>query len=228
VYATLLLPFIENKTSVQFLFQQLFQSGDAKLKYSTMLLFLRNGKPIPDSLPGYFAAMEDYRYQLYTDLKDIDRQDIFPGNYNNHLALAKSKLLDVKPFGKPDSLVYLDRLPATQKINKGFVYFFKYKQKKDDDFWKIAAVGLVPGDPKRFDFDDTETDEKKLSGHNDYAEDDNIDLTELSDTKLKDEEAVTDQLNAALKRLLYSTHKSAKEFYDNKENDRNGVEFTRK
>ncbi|MEJ0105690.1 MAG: TraB/GumN family protein [Bacteroidota bacterium] len=227
VYAALLLPFREKNPAVQSLFQGLLQSGDAKLKYSTMLLLLQNNKPIPDSLPAYFAAMDDYRYEMYSDFKDINKGDKFPAKYNNHLDLAKSKLLDSKSYDKPDSLVYIDRLPATQRTNKGFIYFFKYKQKKDDDIWKIATVGLVPADSTQFEFDDNETGpESPLSYYSN--EDDNTDFTELTDTKLKDDEPVADQLNAALKKLLFSMHKSAKEFYDTKENSRNGLEINRK
>ena len=41
----------------------------------------------------------------------------------------------------------------------------------------------------------------------------------FSDTKIKDEESVTDQLNKELKRVLYSRRKSAKEFYDKNSTD---------
>jgi len=37
--------------------------------------------------------------------------------------------------------VYLARLKAEYKNKKGFVYFYKYKTKKDDMAWKLASVG---------------------------------------------------------------------------------------
>lgn len=216
VYANLLLPYRDKNTAVQTLFQQLLQSGDDELKYSTMLLLLRNGKAIPDSLPAWFAAKDKYRYELYSDLKEINRSEKFPEKYNNHLDLAKSKLLDSKLYDKPDSLVYLDRLPATLKSNKGFVYFFKFKKKKDDDIWNIASVGLVPENPKQFEFD--ETDKTGVSA---YYDDDITDFTELGDSKLKEDEPEADQLKTALQKLLYSTHRSARNFYDKEEGNYN-------
>ncbi|MBS1575345.1 MAG: TraB/GumN family protein [Bacteroidetes bacterium] len=213
IYATLLLPYRDKNASVQTLFQQLLQSGDDELKYSIMFLLLRNNKEIPDSLPAYFAAKEKYRYELYSDLKEISRSEKFPDKYNNHLDLAKSKLLDTKLYDKPDSLVYLDRLQAALKSNKGFVYFFKYKKKKDDDIWSIASVGLVPEDPKQFEFDNETGQEAGGIYYDDYISD----FTELSDTKLRDDEPEADQLKTALKKLLYSTHSSAKNFYDKEE-----------
>ncbi|MBS1609500.1 MAG: TraB/GumN family protein [Bacteroidetes bacterium] len=213
IYATLLLPYLDKNASVQTLFQQLLQSGDDELKYSIMFLLLRNNKEIPDSLPAYFAAKEKYRYELYSDLKEISRSEKFPDKYNNHLDLAKSKLLDTKLYDKPDSLVYLDRLHAAVKSNKGFVYFFKYKKKKDDDIWSIASVGLVPEDPKQFEFDN----ETGQGAGGIYYDDYISDFTELSDTKLREDEPEADQLKTALKKLLYSTHSSAKNFYDKEE-----------
>ena len=223
VYATLLLPYRDKNAAVQTFFQQLLESGDDELKYNTMLLLLRKGNEIPDSLPAYFAALDNYRYELYSDLKEINRSEKFPGQYNNHLDLAKSKLLDSKLYDKPDSLVYLDRLPATLKSNKGFVYFFKYKKKKDDDVWNIASVGLVPENPKQFEFDN-ESDKQECSA---YYDDDIRDFTEFGDIKLKEDEPEADQLKTLLKKLLYSTHKSAKGFYD-KEDGRYNLNFNRK
>ncbi|MGC4039194.1 MAG: TraB/GumN family protein [Chitinophagaceae bacterium] len=213
VYATLLLPYFDKSTPVQSLFQQILQSGDEKLKYSTMLLLVRNGKDVPDSLVTFFASKDQYRYELFSDLKDIDKINEFPSQYNNHLDLARSKLLDLKTYDKPDSLVFIDSLPATVKQYKGMVYFFKYKQKKDDDVWKIASAGLVPEDPARFEFDD--------------VNDESIYFNEMSDTKIKEDEPIAGQLQTALKKLLYLTHSSAKEFYD-KEDSRYDIRSLRK
>ena len=158
LYATLLLPFWDSNPAVQPLFRQLLSSGDKKVTYNTMMLLLRNKKPFPDSLPGYFASQDNYRYKLYCDLVETGMEQKFPSAYNNHIDLAKSKLLDKKSYDKPDSVVYLDRLHTQAKNKKGFIYFFKYKNKKDDASWKIASVGLVPEDAKQFEF---EKDDKK-------------------------------------------------------------------
>jgi hypothetical protein len=69
LYATLLLPFWETNPAVQRLILQMLQSEDKQLKYRTMLLLLHHNKPFPDSLPGYFGSLDEYRYPLYRDLK---------------------------------------------------------------------------------------------------------------------------------------------------------------
>lgn len=215
LYATLLMPYWDTNPPVQSLFKHLLLSTDKRVKYNTTMLLLRNNKPYPDSLVKYFAGMDDYRYELYTDLKTVGKEIKFPRQYNNHIDLAKSKLLAEKIYDKPDSLVYIDRLPAAIKGKKGFIYFFKYKTKKDDASWKIATAGLVPENPVQFEFD---KEEKKSAGYfsmyNNYASRDNYDFTGFSETKIKEEETVTEQLSKELKRMLYARRKSAKEFYD--------------
>ena len=117
---------------------------------------------------NYFAGMDNYRYELYTDLKTIGKGAKFPGQYNNHIDLAKSKLLSEKAYDKPDSIVYIDRLPAEVKNKKGYVYFFRYKTKKDDANWKIAMAGLIPEDAGQFEFEKEEikTGEYSFAYHN--------------------------------------------------------------
>ena len=226
LYATLLLPFWDIHPAVQPLLKQMLQSGDKRLQYRTMLLFLQGNKPFPDSLLNFFAGLDDYRYELYNDLRDLSRTTRFPVKYNNHLDLAKSSLLDKKSSAKPDSLIYLDRLPAEFKGRKGFIYFYKYKAKKDDLSWKLATAGLTPEDPKLFEYEDNNPiglarfDYSFLHSarHKPY------DFTGFTDTKIEEDEGLSKQLNKALKRLLYSHRKSAKEFYD--DNDRSGGNFS--
>jgi uncharacterized protein YbaP (TraB family) len=219
LYATLLLPYQETNASIQPLIQQMLKSNDKKLKYSTTLLLIRNNKPYPDSLLTYFASLDDYRYQLYTDLKEMGKADKFPALYNNHLDLGRSALLHKKSSGKPDSLVFVDRLRASFKDKQGFIYFYKYKTRKDDLSWKLATVGLVPDNPKQFEFED-ENPINSPAFKFSYFNSSNLnryDFTSFSDTKIKEDEPLTNQLSEALKKILYSRRKSAKEFYEDNE-----------
>jgi uncharacterized protein YbaP (TraB family) len=214
LYATLLLPFWETNTSVQPLIQQMLRSNDKQLKYSTMLLLLQHNKPFPDTLLNYFGSLDDYRYELYTDLKKMKKQERFPALYNNHLDLGRSSLLDKETYGKPDSIVYIDRMAAEYKNKKGFIYFYKYKTKKDDLAWKLATVGLISEDPKQFEIEDDrpccqfDLSWLELKQYGLY------DFTEFTDTKIEEDEPIMKQLNKALKKLLYSRRNSAKKFYD--------------
>ena len=217
LYATLLLPYEQTNVNVKALLQQMLRSNDKEVKYNTMLLLLRNNKAIPDSMTDYFATLDKYRYQLYKDLKKINKSDKFPARFNNHLDLGKSKLMEEKSYDRPDSVVYLDRLAADIKGNKGFVYFYKYKSKKDDLTWKLATVGLVPQDPTSFEFENTgKPDLANFYSPMNFRTSDyyRYDFTNFTDTRIKDDEPLTGQLKKTLKKLLYSKRKSAKEFYE--------------
>lgn len=219
LYATLLLPFWQSNAAVQPLIQQMLKSNDKRLKYNTMLLLLQHDKPFPDSMLVYFAGLEDYRYELLTDLKRLKKADKFPDVFNNHLDLGRSALMDKKSYGKPDTLVYIDRLHAEYAGKKGFIYFYKYKLKKDDLIWKLAVVGLTPEDPKQFEYKDTVNAKFKDIDFSlfSFGEYNRYDFTGFRDTKIEMDEPVEKQLNRELKKLLYSRRKSAKQFYEDSE-----------
>ncbi|HEV8508548.1 MAG TPA: TraB/GumN family protein, partial [Chitinophagaceae bacterium] len=215
LYAKLLLPFWDKNVSVPDLFQQVMKSGDKKLRYAIMILLIKNNKPVADSTLNYFAAMDDYRYILYRDLKKMDRLKVFPARYDNKTDLAKSKLMDSKTYGRPDSVVFLDKLPAKFKTEQGYVYFFKYKQRKDDPVWKIATAGLISKNPKQLEIDDTIFSRKNVISKNGFLPpNDSYDFTSFTDTKLIVDQPLSDQLDKELKIMLYSRRKSAKEFYN--------------
>jgi uncharacterized protein YbaP (TraB family) len=206
-YATLLMPFWDKNPAAQQFISQLLKSSDKRLKYSTAMLLLRNHKTLPDTMLNYFAAMDEYRYELYSDLRTNKLLNLFPSNFNSQVQLAKSKLFNVSSnYNTPDSLVYLDKLPVQFKERNGFVFFFKYRNKKDDNTWRFASVGIIPNDAKQFEFDG-----KKLS----YWQEQQYDFTDLSNTKLDNETPVATQLKKALRKMLYSKRNSALQFYGN-------------
>jgi len=223
LYEKLLLPFWKMKPGVPIFFDQLLQTNDKKLRYNTMLLLIQNGQPVADSVLNYFAASDDYRYTLYNDLEECDQVGLFPKQYNSQLVLAKSKLINTKSYNRPDSIAYLDRLPAEFNSKQGLIYFFKYKEKKDDPLWKIATVGLLPKDTTQFEIKDGS------SSDDDYNDgtDDEYDFTSFTETKIIENEPVLTQLNTQLKKMLYSRRKSAKEFYDVSKNNLEGFSSLR-
>lgn len=214
LYARLLLPFRTLQPAVDVLIGQMLRSGDKRLRYNTMLLLLEKSQSYPDTMLNYFAAMDEYRYELYNDLKERKKLSLFPTRYNNHIDLGRSLLNRRTTYGKPDSLVYLERLRAEHKGKKGFIYFYKYKVKKDDLSWKLAYAGLTPEDETKFDFD-----EQGISGWTwAYTGSTRMySFSELSETKLSDDVPLDQQLRKALKRILYSRRDSAKEFYKDEE-----------
>ncbi len=223
LYARLLIPFWQKNKPVQELLTKMLSVQDKELKLTTAILLLKNNQPVPDTLFTYLASLDMYRYKLYTELQKINQEKLFPAIYRNHIDLGRSKLIALSSsYNRPDSVHYVDRLPATIKDKKGFVYFFKYKVKKDDAGWKLATVGLVPEDPMLIDWKKSTVAKTRYAYDNDYEYDyesysygkKGYDNTSFSQIKLKDDEPLADQLARQLKRFLYSFRKSARMFFD--------------
>jgi hypothetical protein len=78
------------------------------------------------------------------------------------------------------------------KESKGFVYFFKYKPARDDD-WQIGISGIQPSDPSTLN---TSTEFVSLTGK-----------------KLRPSLPIATQFDDQLKKLIFSKRKSAAAFY---------------
>ena len=220
-YATLLLPFAEKEPGVMQFVNQLLQLNNHRTKYNTMLLLLKQNKDVPDSLISYFAELDDYRYELYRDLVLLDMRNRMTGKFRDRQLLAKSKLYYYS-FSKPDSLVLLDSLPAYVKDDSGWIYFYKYKQQKEDLVWKIATVGLLSNDSRKFEVNESlESDEEIGDGSRisyyawQYQRKDSF--TSLTDSRLKEDEPVKPMLEKELRRIVLSQYRSGKEFFTGNE-----------
>ena len=66
---------------------------------------------------------------------------------------------------------------------------------KDDVAWQLASAGLQPENPREIDVE-------------------NEDFVEIEKRKLENDRPMRDQLEQALKELLYSKHPSAYGFYE--------------
>ena len=195
-YSVLLMPFYEKNKNVQQFFSRMLQSKDDFVKMDAAVLMLRNNKDVPDSILNSLAANDKHLGVLFYKLEQAGRLDKFPGAYKNQMALARSYMVAQSDRNKIDSIVFLNKVTASLKGKTGMMYFFKYRIKKTDD-WKIGISGLQP------------VNENELS--------DGEDLSLLTNKRLKAYEPQVEQLNQQLKKILFSFHKSAKNFFLNDE-----------
>ena len=145
---------------------------------------------------GFFmalAAKDATRGSLFKSLDKAKRLDKFPAKYKTQLDIARSYLLADKNYASIDSVVFISKQLVDYNQKKGTVYFFKYRVKKADD-WKIGISGLQPENLKEV-------------GSNDK-------LCFMTDKKIKEDKPLNEQFQDLLKKILFSTHKSAKNFYE--------------
>jgi hypothetical protein len=149
---------------------------------------------VADSIFTSLAAKDQYRSRLYANLERIKRIDVFPAAYNNQEALAKSFLLNDGNKEKFYEIVLVGKRLVELKEKKGYVYFFKYKLSKDDD-WQMGISGIQPANVK-------------LVNSND-------DLVRLTGKKNNTNELVIEQFEKQLKELVFGKRKSAISFFEN-------------
>jgi len=211
-YETLLLPYWDKNAGIAAFFDDVMKLKNKRLRFNTMLLLLRNKKPLADSLLNAYAADEAYRIDLYRRLKAAKMLDKFPAKYNTQLDLVKSAIANTSTYNKYDSLVLLEKMPVQYNNKKGVVYFFKYKNKKEEKQWKILSYGLQPDNAKDFD---EENDDFVTTASYTYGPNAN--------NKLDDGKPVKEQLQKLLKNMLYKMHPSAEMFFGSGYDDDNDV-----
>jgi hypothetical protein len=211
--AALLMPAWNTDPAIPAFIDHLMQSADNQLRYKVMLLLLRNKKPVADTMLGFFARNDDYRYQLYHDLHKAKLGARFPSGYQQ-VDLAKSELLQLRSYNVPDSIAYIDKLPVAVNGRKGYVLFFRYKEKKDDNGWKLATVGMVPEDAAKYRLDFPPSTE----------DDDSFDFTAFRNSRFRMELPAKEQLQKELKKQQYAKRRSGSRFYGS---ERSYFDFSR-
>ena len=218
LYAKLLIPFMEADPQLRTMMNQLLQSADDRLKYSIAYTLLQMKKPVADSILNYFAKSDVYRYQLYMDLDFIGQLEKFPGNLDKE-SLAKSSLMSTRPYSLPDTISFLQKMETTYREKQGLIYFYKYKDKKDDPDWKIAYSGIMSPEEKKYYFISAKEkyDKYVLTGNYDP-----YDISSFTDLKLTEDKPVEKQLKKVVKRLQYAATRNAEFFYQTE----NGYSYT--
>jgi uncharacterized protein YbaP (TraB family) len=163
-YAQLLIPFYDKNSGVADFFKTLMKTTNESLLYETLILLLKNNKPVNDSLYLHFARLDAYRNQLFHELNEMNKKEKFPKEYSSPEQIARSVAFRYYSE-KPDSIVYLDKITVSDKDGTGDVYFFKYRKQKHDNFWNIAMAGRLPANIDSVDLWDysfIETSSRKL------------------------------------------------------------------
>lgn len=195
-YAILLMPFYKTEPALEKFYTKLLQSRDTSLQLEAATQLIKNKLPVADSILVNMAKQDKYCSQLLDNLEDIKRTDLFPAAYKKQVDIARS-ILNNDAYSASDKPVETEPAGSTF-VNihgqKGYVYFFRYKTKDDED-WQMGLSGIQP------------ENKNEVSGNSDF--------TTLTDKKITDEKPEAEQFNEQLKKLLIKEHRSGKNFYGN-------------
>ncbi|HEY8388271.1 MAG TPA: hypothetical protein VIK74_06685, partial [Parasegetibacter sp.] len=194
-YAVLLLPFYESNLQVQKYFERLLTSTDGGLQLFTVIRMLKQKLAVPDSIIKSVASKDEYRGRLLAELEEIGQTDKFPAEFRKQEDVARSMLLRGSRFQKFYAIELFDKIRLNHKNKTGYVYLFKYKLMKDDD-WMIGISGLQP------------LDTRMVSGKGE--------LVKLTGVHLNGPDPVSDQFMEQVKRLQFSKRRSAEYFFNSR------------
>lgn len=203
-YATLLIPFYGKNPAVNKYFDKLLQSKNPTVQLTAAAMLVQNRQPVPDSLLQSLAAKDAYRARLLKKLETAKQPALFPSHYRQQEMLARSVLLNDKSADRFAAIELLGKQQVKTKEQAGWVYCYKYKLKKEDD-WKIGLSGIQPLDTREVSSNDL--------------------LVSMTDKKLKADVPVNEQVQEQLKKLLFAKHKSAEAFFEDNSYARMGREY---
>ena len=150
-------------------FNKLFKIQDYKLLTSVYANLAKNNIEVDKKAWNYLAEDVINYANLYNELKDINRLDLFPNDDQLQEKIAKSMLYNYSFNFSKDTLEYITKKEVTVKNEAGYVYFFKSKKPKDDN-WSLDYIGLQP-----LDLQKVNTNYVTKEKNNKIAKDKNID-----------------------------------------------------
>ena len=192
-YSVLLSPFYDTHPVIPKFFDKQLQSKDMDVRLDAAIVLVRNNKKVADSIFLQIAAKDKYRAVLLKRLENIKHTELFPAKYHNQDSIARALLLNDKSEDKFYAIVPAGRQYVTLTSEKGYVYFYKYKVNKDDE-WHMGISGVQPADTSKISASDL--------------------LVKMTDKKIKPGVPESEQFNDQLTRLMFEQHNSAQNFFE--------------
>ncbi len=163
-YSIMLIPFY-NKSNVQEFFLRLYQIKDLKVKTDIFCELTKKNIKLPNDILNELAEDLVNRNYLFEKLSDIKRPELFPEKYKNQNLMIESLLYNSNFNLEKDSMQFISKHLVTVKDNSGYVYFYKSKKEKDDD-WELDYAGIQPENLDEINIDKTVFEKgKKIEKH---------------------------------------------------------------
>ncbi|MDP2388641.1 MAG: TraB/GumN family protein [Bacteroidota bacterium] len=146
--AILIEPFL-NETGAKQIITKMQNINGLRTRSSILTYMLSKGHTFPDSVLNKLSSSEESRTYFYKRLKKYEKENIFDKKYLNQKDFAYALIFgNMKLDKKEDTVVFVEKRDITIKNRKGSVYFYKLKQKKDNNY-TIHAAGLFPDNSKQ-------------------------------------------------------------------------------
>ena len=132
-----------NDASSNQLLQRFLKTEDLYLKNVAALCLVRNGQPADPKELEKLAASNDYRLDLYNDLKDLKKEKLFPSRYLSQRYFAESELYAYATDDySPSSMEYLGERLAELNGQKMRFFLFRIGFDYDEDEEQESYLGI--------------------------------------------------------------------------------------
>jgi uncharacterized protein YbaP (TraB family) len=143
-YATVLIPYQKNKDVAAFL--KKFESlKNYKVRNEVFCRMQKQGYPVDTAIWSELASDPVNVALLYETMEDWNLLELYPQRYIQQKSFAKALLFSYGFDFEEDSLMFVCKRIINDGKDSGYVYFFKTKEKGDDD-WELNYIGLQPLD----------------------------------------------------------------------------------
>ncbi len=147
-FALILAPFYETDEAVKNYFGKLIKIKNENTLLKISLILLKNKIPVNDTIWKHYSKNTASRAQLYEELTKLKAIDKFDKKYISQEEFCKATISNLITYSEnsndydadrtiqkkqPDTLVFLSKIEAHNKYDKGYIYFFKrldYKNPK--------------------------------------------------------------------------------------------------
>jgi uncharacterized protein YbaP (TraB family) len=155
-YAIILIPHHKNKKVQEFL-DKFYKLNNYTIRNEVFCRMEKQGIRIDTAVWGELARDPVNVSVLYEAMQDNKILDKFPMQYINQQLMAQSLLFQSNINFDEDSIMFLEKRFVNDGKDSGYVYFFKTKEKGDDD-WELNYCGYQPKDTTKVSLD-TEVEE---------------------------------------------------------------------
>jgi hypothetical protein len=159
-----MMPFYDSDTALHKFYNRLLTGRDTSLQIETAIQMVKENILVPDEVWKSIASKDKYRFRLFKTLQEDSLDSFFPSNSFNQQDMALSALLNQIDESSYEDIEMVGKEFITLKEKSGWVYFFKYKRKDDED-WQMGISGIQPENLKKLSSDDSfvSNTDKKLT-----------------------------------------------------------------
>ncbi|HMU45465.1 MAG TPA: TraB/GumN family protein [Chitinophagaceae bacterium] len=125
---------IINTTESNSLLVKFSKFNNREIRFRTLIAMLANNQPVDNKTIYTLATTDEYRHRLYDELKKINKLKLFPSEFLNQKALAKSKVYEYATDEEaPESVTFTGERTLNYKGKQQRFYLFKVTFSYHDD-----------------------------------------------------------------------------------------------